>query len=71
MRRLLAAALLAPAMIAQPASLQTTVDAAARSTLTRFAPEKLKPEEIALKDRPLQLFGLLWILTFAVGVLVD
>lgn len=48
MRRLLTALLLAPAMFAQSAPLQSIADAAVRSTLTRFAPEKLKAEEIAL-----------------------
>lgn len=48
MRRLLAALLLAPAMFAQAVSLPSIADTAVRSTLTRFASEKLKPEEIAL-----------------------
>lgn len=48
MRRLLATLLIAPAMFAQSASLQTIADDAVRSTLARFAPEKLKPDEIAL-----------------------
>jgi len=48
MRRVLAALLLTPAMFAQSPSVQSVADAAVRSTLTRFAPEKLKPEEIAV-----------------------
>ena len=48
MRRLIAAFLFAPAMFAQNVPLQEIADAAVRSTLTRFAPDKLKPDEIAL-----------------------